>query len=102
LRYAPSVATFILPRWGRHCRTVVVNMHRKSGADAILSVRLSACGDSGIPRKRALANFGGAPSHSTNVRQSPLSASTIEFVHAKSASSTKTANNLAFCRLLRR
>jgi hypothetical protein len=48
------------------------------------------------PRRRAATTLGGAPSHSTNVRQSPLSASTTEFARAKSASSTKTANRWAF------
>src|SRR5580698_7166130 len=59
-------------------------------------------GGSGRVRRRKAATFGGAPSHSTNVQQSPLSASTIEFARAKSASLTKTANSLGFFRLLRR
>ena len=53
-------------------------------------------------RPGSAAPSGGAPSHSINVRQSPLSASTTGFAPAKSASSTKTANNSAFCRPSRR
>lgn len=44
---------------------------------------------------------GGAPSHSINVRQNHLFASTIAFAHARFALSTKTANRWASCPLLK-
>ena len=55
-----------------------------------------ARGDSGkTPGGGPATTFGGVPSHSINVRQSLLSASTNRFARAKSASSTKTANSSA-------
>lgn len=68
---------------------------RRSRDNAILSLR------SHIRRRprfgnRGARNFsGGEPSHSINVRQSPLFALTSAFARAKSASSTKTASSSA-------
>ena len=84
-------------RFESRCEPLV----QPSQASAILSVRSCTRCDSGRPRWRGATNLGGAPSHSTNVLQSPLSASTTVFAPVKSASSTKTANRWASCRPLR-
>src|ERR1035437_3323845 len=67
-------------------RKILLDPHKpfvqSSLTNAILRVRSWFRMDSGRGRRRAAATFGGAPSHSTNVRQSPLSASTKRVVRA--------------------
>ena len=77
-RFPNSGHDFMLPRLASPQRS-------SSRANAILAVRSCVRGQPPQNRSPARETFGGAPSHSTSVQPSPLSASTIESARAKFA-----------------